>query len=93
VAAEVADPEYCVRLFADPNSEKRKLVSPVFAHRNVGGLQMCGLYCDLEDTPARIYSGPIWPGERTRQILDEYGYSADETENLLDSGVADDTSI
>jgi crotonobetainyl-CoA:carnitine CoA-transferase CaiB-like acyl-CoA transferase len=58
----------------------------------MGEMKMAGLYFDLSDTPGKIWGPPAWPGQNTRQILAEVGYSPDEINKLLASGAADDTS-
>jgi crotonobetainyl-CoA:carnitine CoA-transferase CaiB-like acyl-CoA transferase len=55
-------------------------------------MKMAGLYFDLSDTPGRIGGPPIWPGQDTRRILTEIGYSEDEIEKLLSTGAANDTT-
>jgi crotonobetainyl-CoA:carnitine CoA-transferase CaiB-like acyl-CoA transferase len=82
VPCEVSDPDYVLRLFADPASEERGLVS-AFQHREVGRLRMAGLYFDLSDTPGRIWGPPLWPGAQSRSILAELGYSPDEIDKLV----------
>jgi crotonobetainyl-CoA:carnitine CoA-transferase CaiB-like acyl-CoA transferase len=91
VPCEISDPDYVLRLFADPTAEDQKLVSS-FRHPVMGDMKMAGLYFDLSDTPGKIWGPPAWPGQNTRQILAEVGYSPDEIEKLLASGAADDTS-
>ena len=91
VPCEISDPDYVVRLFSDPVAEQRKLVAS-FPHRMVGQMKMAGLYFDLSDTPGRIGGPPIWPGQDTRRILTEIGYSEDEVEKLLSTGAANDTT-
>jgi len=53
---------------------------------------MAGLYFDLSDTPGVIKGPPLWPGQNSRVILGELGYTADEVDKLIASGVVDDTS-
>jgi crotonobetainyl-CoA:carnitine CoA-transferase CaiB-like acyl-CoA transferase len=54
-------------------------------------MKMAGLYFDLSDTPGRIWGPPLWPGQDTRRILDEIGYSHHEVEKLIASGAVEDT--
>jgi len=91
VPAEVSDQDYVLRLFADPEAERRQLVA-AFPHPVVGNMKMAGLYFDLSDTPGIIQGPPVWPGQNTRAILTEAGYSADEIDKLIESRAADDTS-
>jgi crotonobetainyl-CoA:carnitine CoA-transferase CaiB-like acyl-CoA transferase len=55
-------------------------------------MKMAGLYFDLSDTPGVIQGPPVWPGQNTRAILTETGYSADEIDKLIECRAADDTS-
>lgn len=91
VPAELSDPDYVLRLFADPEAARRQLVAS-FPHRVVGNMTLAGLYFDLSDTPGVIQGPPVWPGENTRSIMRELGYSDDAIDQLIASGAADDTA-
>ena len=52
VPCEICDPDYVLRLFADPAAEDQKLVSS-FRHRLMGQMKMAGLYFDLSEPPAK----------------------------------------
>jgi crotonobetainyl-CoA:carnitine CoA-transferase CaiB-like acyl-CoA transferase len=91
VPCEISDPDYALRLFADPQARRRGLVS-AFRHPAVGELSMAGLYFDLSDTPGVIQGPPVWPGQHSRAILGELGYDEAEIEKLIESRVVDDTS-
>ena len=90
IPCEICDPDYVLRLFADPAAEDQKLVSS-FRHRLMGQMKMAGLYFDLSDTPGKIGRPPLWPGQDTRTILAEIGYSDDEIDKLIATGAAEDT--
>jgi crotonobetainyl-CoA:carnitine CoA-transferase CaiB-like acyl-CoA transferase len=92
VPCEISDPDYVLRLFSDPEAERKKLVAS-FTHRAVGKMKMAGLYFDLSETPGKIWGPPAWPGQNTKQILAEVGYTPDEIDKLLDSKAAADTSL
>jgi crotonobetainyl-CoA:carnitine CoA-transferase CaiB-like acyl-CoA transferase len=92
VPCEVTDPDYVVRLFADPDAERRQLTAS-FQHRMVGAMKLGGLSFRLSGTPGVIKSGPVWPGQDSRKILGELGYTADDISKLLESGAVDDTSV
>jgi crotonobetainyl-CoA:carnitine CoA-transferase CaiB-like acyl-CoA transferase len=55
-------------------------------------MKMAGLYFDLSDTPGVIKGPPLWPGQDSRAILAELGYTPDEADKLIESGAVDDTS-
>ncbi|HEY6790264.1 MAG TPA: CoA transferase [Trebonia sp.] len=92
VPAEVCDPDYVKRLFADPGAERRQLTTS-FQHRMVGAMKMGGLGFRLSDTPGAIKGGPLWPGQDTRGILRELGYTPEEITKLIESGAVDDTAL
>jgi crotonobetainyl-CoA:carnitine CoA-transferase CaiB-like acyl-CoA transferase len=91
VPCEISDPDYVVRLFADPEAERRKLVAS-FDHPVVGRMKMAGLYFELSDTPGVLQGPPVWPGRDTSTILAELGYTPDEVDKLIDSRAVDDTA-
>jgi crotonobetainyl-CoA:carnitine CoA-transferase CaiB-like acyl-CoA transferase len=92
VPCEISDSTFAVRLFADPEAERRRTVVS-FTHPKVGRMKMAGLYASLSDTPGKIWGPPLWPGQNTRQILGELGYDDAKIEQLLAAGVAEDTAI
>jgi crotonobetainyl-CoA:carnitine CoA-transferase CaiB-like acyl-CoA transferase len=92
VPAEVCDPDYVTRLFADPDAERRQLTAS-FQHRMVGTMKMGGLNFRLSGTPGVIKSGPLWPGQDTKTILADLGYTAEEIGKLIESGAVDDTAL
>jgi crotonobetainyl-CoA:carnitine CoA-transferase CaiB-like acyl-CoA transferase len=92
VPCEVADPDYVLRLFADPDAERRQLTAS-FQHRMVGEMKLGGLPFRLSGTPGVIKSGPVWPGQDTRKILGELGYTGEDISKLVESGAVDDTSV
>jgi crotonobetainyl-CoA:carnitine CoA-transferase CaiB-like acyl-CoA transferase len=63
-----------------------------FPHRVVGNMTLAGLYFDLSDTPGVIQGPPVWPGENTRSIMRELGYSDEDIDQLIATGAADDTA-
>jgi crotonobetainyl-CoA:carnitine CoA-transferase CaiB-like acyl-CoA transferase len=92
VPCEVSDPDYPVRLFADPEAERRQLTSS-FRHRMVGTMKLGGLSFQLSGSPGVIKGGPLWPGQDTKVILAELGYTPEEIAKLIESGAVDDTSL
>jgi crotonobetainyl-CoA:carnitine CoA-transferase CaiB-like acyl-CoA transferase len=91
VPCEVSDPDYVLRLFADPEAHQRQLVSS-FSHPVLGNMTLGGLYFDLSDTPGVIQGPPVWPGQNSRAILGQLGYTPAEIDKLIESGTVDDTS-
>jgi crotonobetainyl-CoA:carnitine CoA-transferase CaiB-like acyl-CoA transferase len=91
VPCEVSDPGYPVRLFADADAERRQLTAS-FQHRMVGTMKLGGLSFQLSGTPGVLRGGPLWPGQDTKVILAELGYTHEEIAKLIESGAVDDTS-
>jgi crotonobetainyl-CoA:carnitine CoA-transferase CaiB-like acyl-CoA transferase len=56
-------------------------------------MKLGGLSFQLSGTPGVIKSGPLWPGQDTRVILSELGYTPEEITKLIESGAVDDTGI
>jgi crotonobetainyl-CoA:carnitine CoA-transferase CaiB-like acyl-CoA transferase len=56
-------------------------------------MKLGGLSFQLSKTPGVIKSGPVWPGQDSRKILGELGYTDEEISKLLESGAVDDTSV
>ncbi|OBB17666.1 hypothetical protein A5761_09940 [Mycolicibacterium setense] len=59
-----------------------------YDHPHVGRLDMFGKIFDFSETPARIAGPPPMAGQHTRTILDEFGYSRDQIEDLIQRGAA-----
>lgn len=93
VPCEVPDPRFADRLFSGEDPRGDQLLSPAFPHRAVGHTRAAGLYFHLSDTPGVLRHGPVWPGEHSRSVLEQAGYTAEEIDKLIDSGVVDDTAL
>lgn len=72
---------------ADPQILHRNMVTSV-QHPRWGSVGHFGPAVKFSETPARIRSAAPLPGEHTRQILVDLGYSEDEIRNLHEKGVA-----
>jgi len=92
VPCEISDPDYVVRLFADPQARRRQAIAS-FRHRMVGTMKLGGLSFQLSGTPGVLRSGPLWPGQDTGVILGELGYTPEEISKLIESGAVDDTAL
>jgi crotonobetainyl-CoA:carnitine CoA-transferase CaiB-like acyl-CoA transferase len=91
VPCEISDPDYCIRLFNDPEMKEKGWISS-FRHPVVGQMETAGLLWDLSDTPGKLWGPALWPGQNTREILLELGYDEDGVEKLIAQGVVDDKS-
>lgn len=91
VPCEIADPGFAGRLFDDPDAAQRALVS-TFEHPKLGKMRVGGLYFDLSDTPGTAGRPAFIPGQDSRRILAELGYSDTDTEALIAEQAVGDAS-
>jgi crotonobetainyl-CoA:carnitine CoA-transferase CaiB-like acyl-CoA transferase len=70
----------------DADNERLGLVAQS-AHPVLGQLRQFGTLIDFSDSPTGPYGPPPLVGEHTRSILGRVGYSDEEIERLLSSGV------
>jgi crotonobetainyl-CoA:carnitine CoA-transferase CaiB-like acyl-CoA transferase len=85
VPCEVADPDFVLSLFDDPEMIAKRWVAS-YEQPLVGRMDVAGLLFDLADTPGRLQGPPLVPGQDTRAILRELGYDDDRIEKLLADG-------
>jgi crotonobetainyl-CoA:carnitine CoA-transferase CaiB-like acyl-CoA transferase len=85
VPCEVADPDFVLSFFDDPEMiEKGWVVS--YEQPLVGRMDVAGLLVDLELTPGRVQGPPLVPGQDTRRILAHLGYEEDRVDKLIAIG-------
>lgn len=70
---------------ADPQTLAREMIVEV-EHSRLGTVKTLGPPVKFSETPASVRRGAPFLGESTREILLEYGYSADEINALAASG-------
>jgi len=75
------------QMHADPQALARDMVVDV-EHSRVGTVKTIGLPVKFSATPGRVNHGAPVYGEHTREVLGEYGYGADEIDDLISSGAA-----
>jgi crotonobetainyl-CoA:carnitine CoA-transferase CaiB-like acyl-CoA transferase len=85
VPCEIADPEFSLGVFDDPEMREHGLVVEQ-EHPKLGRFEHFGTTISFSDTPGRIWGPPPVVGQHTRQILDEYGYDGDEIGKLIADG-------
>ena len=81
----MSDPTFSQTLYDDPELIERKWVVTGH-HRAVGRIDMFGGGIDFSDTPADPGGDPAVFGEHTREVLAEYGYSAEQIDAMCASG-------
>jgi crotonobetainyl-CoA:carnitine CoA-transferase CaiB-like acyl-CoA transferase len=91
VPCEVADPDFVLGLFDDPEMIEKGWVTS-YRQGLVGQMDMFGLLFDLEDTPGVVQGPPLVPGQDSRQILQDLGYTDERIGALFDTGVVSDSS-
>jgi crotonobetainyl-CoA:carnitine CoA-transferase CaiB-like acyl-CoA transferase len=87
VPVELADPDFVLGVFDDPELVSRGWVTTV-KHPVVGSMDLCGKLIDFSETPGRIVSGPLVPGQHTQAILARLGYDDERIAKLIETGVA-----
>ena len=89
VPAEVCAEAPATALFDDPDLKQRGLVT-TFDHPVLGRVEMAGRLIDLEGARP-LGSAPLL-GEHTAEVLAEAGLSPDEVADLVERGVARETT-
>jgi crotonobetainyl-CoA:carnitine CoA-transferase CaiB-like acyl-CoA transferase len=82
VPCEIADGEFCLGVFDDPEMKAHELVVHQH-HPKVGGFDHFGQTIHFSDTPGRIWGPPPVCGQHTRAILRNYGYEDTEIDKLV----------
>lgn len=85
VPVEVSSETFALELFDDPELIEKGLVV-AHQHPLVGKLEMFGRLINFSETPTVIDRAPLVPGQESREILAEYGYSPSETDQLISDG-------
>jgi crotonobetainyl-CoA:carnitine CoA-transferase CaiB-like acyl-CoA transferase len=74
VPCEVSSPDFVLSLFDDQEMIDKGWVTS-YEHPLVGRIDVMGLLFDFSDTPGRIMGPPFMPGQHSREILHELGYT------------------
>ena len=73
------------QMHEDPQALARDMVVQV-EHSALGPVRTLGLPVKFSETPGRVAAGAPLFGEHTREVLAEFGYSAEETNALIAEG-------
>lgn len=72
-------------MLVDPQTEAREMVTSC-DHKRLGSVKTIGFPVKYSETPASITrAAPVY-GEHTREVLEEYGYGAEDVERLIADG-------
>ncbi|HZP28892.1 MAG TPA: CoA transferase [Acidimicrobiia bacterium] len=85
VPCEVANPDFVLSLFDDPEMIEKGWVTS-YEQPLVGRMDVAGLLFDLEETPGRVQGPPLVPGQDTRSILRDLGYDDERIDKLIAGG-------
>ena len=76
--------------FQDPQIQSRKMVVP-YTYKDSEGkekeIMQLGIPIKLSDTPGAMVSGPPRYGEHTSEVLSDIGYSPEEIDAMIKTGV------
>jgi crotonobetainyl-CoA:carnitine CoA-transferase CaiB-like acyl-CoA transferase len=84
VPCEIADGEFCLGLFDDPEMQANDLVVHQ-QHPRLGEFDHFGQTIYFSDTPGRIWGPPPLCGQHTREIMHEYGYEDADVDKLVET--------
>ncbi|MGW0659870.1 CaiB/BaiF CoA transferase family protein [Streptodolium elevatio] len=86
VPAEISSETYSLEVFDDPEMVERGWVAR-FDHPYVGRLETTGLGVEFSETPGELRGPTPVVGEHSREVLADYGFAADEVDELVAAGV------
>jgi len=84
VPCEVADPDFSLHVFDDPEMRAHGLTLEV-DHPKLGRFESYGQTIHFSDTPTRIWRPAPVCGQHTREIMHEYGFEDAEIDKLVDA--------
>ena len=85
IPCEVADPDFVLSVFDDPELIEKGWVTS-YEQPLVGRMDVAGLLFDLDETPGRIQGPPIAVGQDTRSVLRNLAYDDERIEKLIAVG-------
>jgi crotonobetainyl-CoA:carnitine CoA-transferase CaiB-like acyl-CoA transferase len=85
VPCEIADPDFSLQVFDDPEMRAHNLVVTQ-EHPVLGRFDHFGTTIDFSDTPGRIWGPPPTVGQHTREIMLEHGFHDGDVDKLVEAG-------
>jgi crotonobetainyl-CoA:carnitine CoA-transferase CaiB-like acyl-CoA transferase len=85
VPCEVADPDFVLSVFDDPELAEKGWITS-YEQALVGRMDVAGLLFDLDATPGRVQGPPVAVGQDTRTVLRNIGYDDDRIDELIAAG-------
>jgi len=85
VPCEIADPDFGLGIYDDPQMHEHGLVVEQ-QHPRLGKFEHFGTTIHFSDTPSRIFGPPPLCGQHTREILHQHGMTDTEIDELVASG-------
>ncbi len=73
-------------MHADPQTLERNMVVEV-QHERIGPVKTIGCPVKFSNTPSAVHAAAPLYGQHTREALSEFGYTADEIEDLINDGI------
>jgi crotonobetainyl-CoA:carnitine CoA-transferase CaiB-like acyl-CoA transferase len=87
VACEISSNEFSQRVLDDPELRERELIVSREGHLVHGRMEMFGRLIDFSDTRAEIGGPPAVPGQHSREVLQQFGYSDARIDQLCAASV------
>ncbi|MDQ1680056.1 MAG: hypothetical protein QOI42_915 [Frankiaceae bacterium] len=84
VPCEIADPDFALHVFDDPEMRAHGLVVQ-HQHPRLGRFDNYGTTIDFSGTPTRVWGPPPLCGQHTREIMHEHGFDDSDVDKLVDA--------
>jgi crotonobetainyl-CoA:carnitine CoA-transferase CaiB-like acyl-CoA transferase len=84
VPCEIADDDFSLHVFDDPDFKTEGLVVR-YQHPKLGWFDNFGTTMNFSGTPTRVWGPPPICGQHTREIMHEYGYDDSDVDKLIEA--------
>ena len=92
VPCEISSNEFSQSVLDDPELRERELIVSREGHLIHGRMEMFGRLIDFSDTRAEIGGPPAIPGQHSREVLQQFGYSDTQIDHLCAASVVFETA-